>query len=371
MTTWLFATCAALAVIPTTYRDRAMPARPVRGGETSLKDVRVDAEEVDAAKKAFAGRIRIAVVPFTAPAGDAELGALARGCTLAVTADLRYATGLLVLDPSELPSEADPAARVKAARKIGVRYLLTGAVERKNGGPVWKAELTDLSNTKEDSPSPIAEVSDGGNNRDVHALAAWFATELFLKPNKPGPFGTKEIAKVPTTSAEARTQCDAAVEILSRSTSVTDDQATRQALSLVEAARKADPNYLRAVLVEASCQARLGQKKPFRECLKAARQVRDSEATTDALTLLELKGDYELFVNHDQAKAVETYSKILAIDPTHPNALWMLTAVHAGEFTPPSWPGLDLKKAGEYAARLIAAHPDTAAAKFLESVAGK
>ena len=63
--------------------------------------------------------------------------------------------------------------------------------------------------------------------------------------------------------------------------------------------------------------------------------------------------------------AVASYQKMLEIDPGHLHALWMLTAPHAGEFEPSHWSGFSLEKAAEYAARLVAAHPDTAAARLL------
>jgi hypothetical protein len=75
--------------------------------------------------------------------------------------------------------------------------------------------------------------------------------------------------------------------------------------------------------------------------------------------------DHAALAKHDFTTAVALYQKILEIDPGHLHALWMLTALYAGEFQPSPWPGCSLEKAGDYAARLIAAHPESAAARLL------
>ena len=67
-------------------------------------------------------------------------------------------------------------------------------------------------------------------------------------------------------------------------------------------------------------------------------------------------------MKHDFAAAVVTYQKMLEIDPGHLHALWMLTALYSGEYEPSRWPGYSLEKAAGYAARLIVAHPESAAA---------
>ena len=78
-----------------------------------------------------------------------------------------------------------------------------------------------------------------------------------------------------------------------------------------------------------------------------------------------MDGDYAALVKRDFATAVTLYQKILEIDPGHLHALWMLTALHAGEYQSTPWPGCSLEKAGDYAARLIVAHPESAAARLL------
>src|SRR4051812_22132725 len=104
MTTGLLAAfCAsALAIIPTVNRDRDQAARPIRGEEPSIRNVKVTPEALEAARRDYARQSRIAVLPFSAAHGDpgAELAAL--GCTEAMIDDLHYVPGLLCLDGAEV-----------------------------------------------------------------------------------------------------------------------------------------------------------------------------------------------------------------------------------------------------------------------------
>jgi hypothetical protein len=109
----------------------------------------------------------------------------------------------------------------------------------------------------------------------------------------------------------------------------------------------------------------LGELGRLESCLTKAYNLRIPEDRIDALTRLECDGDHAVFVKHDLEDAVVLYQKMLEIDPGHLNALWMLTALHAGEYEPSDWSGYSLEKAGEYAARLIVAHPGSAAARML------
>jgi tetratricopeptide (TPR) repeat protein len=141
-----------------------------------------------------------------------------------------------------------------------------------------------------------------------------------------------------------------------------------RALNDSEAALKTDPRYLKASLLKASCLLRLGETERLETCLTEAHDVRLPETRIDVLTRLEVDGDYAALVKRDVATAVAQYQKILEIDPGHLHALWMLTALHAGEYQPTQWSGCSLEKAGDYAARLIVAHPESAAARLLSEL---
>jgi TolB-like protein len=370
MTGWIIATCAALAIIPTTNRDRTLTARPLRGDEPSINNVRFTADDLAAAQKNVTSCQRIAVLPFVAPAGDDDLKALARGVTSAFTADLHYLPGLLVLDPSEYATVAtgtvNPArseALAAAAKAIGTRYLITGSVARGGSDLVLEAILFDA-----EAPEAIARSHQTGPEAKLFALADAALLAVLPKPLAPEARRTREMTKIPTASPKARALCDQAAALIERTTGVSkgdDAQLAAKAKDLLAAALKADPKYLQAYLLQASCLARLGETGPLQRTLLRAHNTRVPADRFDELTGLELEGDYYVFVKGVPAAAAEQYAKMLAIDPYHLHALWMMAAIHAGDFDLPKWSGYDLKKAAPYAARLVAAHPNSPAAKFL------
>ena len=103
MTTGLLAAfVSALTVIPTFNHDREEAARPVKGGEPTVCNVTVGAAALEAARAELAPRARIAVLPIVASKGDPGSALAALGCTAALTADLRYVPGFLVLGRSEV-----------------------------------------------------------------------------------------------------------------------------------------------------------------------------------------------------------------------------------------------------------------------------
>jgi tetratricopeptide (TPR) repeat protein len=188
-----------------------------------------------------------------------------------------------------------------------------------------------------------------------------------LKAETP-PDRVAEIARVRTMSDSARILCDDGLAILDRADGLhrrAEPILFRRALNDSQAALKADPRYLRALLLQASCLLRLGETEALETCLTEAYNLRVPEDRFDTLTRLEADADHAALVKRDFAAAVALYQKILEIDPGHLQALWMLTALHAGEYPPSNWPGYSLEKAASYAARLIVAHPESAAARLL------
>jgi TolB-like protein len=365
---WSLLTCAALAVIPTTNRNRDLAARPVRGDGASVRDVTVDPAAVAAAARSLEGRARVAVLPFTAPAGDAALAAVALGCAAAAAADLHYVPGVLALDPSEVraaPAAGDLPALAEAGRALGARYLLTGSVARKGERAVLTARLVAVGPS---GSEVVAEAEGSGAVGDVDAIAATALAGVLPAALAPGPDARREMARAATADAQARASCDEAADLLERSTGLNSGDgaaAAARALALTEKALKADRSYLRASLVQAGCLARRGETGPLKKCLNRAHNVRVPAERIDALTRLEVDGDYYLFVTGELPKAADRYDKMLAIDPGHLHALWALTALYAGEFGTSEGSAADLKKANEYAARLVAAHPGSAAARYL------
>jgi TolB-like protein len=359
-----------MAIIPTTTRDRTLPARAFRGDEPSIENVKIAPEDLSSARKALAGKERIAVLPFTAPGGDDDLNALARGVTAAFASDLHYLPGLIVLDPAEYATLATrpgdpskPGALAAAAKALDTRYLISGTVARKGSDLVLEAVLFDSK-----SPDATVRSSQTGADAKMFALADAALVALLPKPLAPDPRRTREITKVPTTSAKARAFCDQAAVLIERMTGVDpgdDAQLATRARELLDAALKADPKYLQALLLQAGCYGRLGETNPLKRTLLRAHNTRIPPGRFDELTLLELEGDYYVFERQDPEAAAEQYAKMLAIDPYHLHALWMMAAIHAGDYGLAGRPGYDLKKASPYAARLVAAHPGAPAARFL------
>jgi TolB-like protein len=364
MSCWIIAISAAMALIPTTNRDRALNARALRGNEPSIANVKISAEELAAARKGLAGRERIAVLSFEAPPGDAVLNAFARGVTAALTADLHYVPGLIVQDRAEGAAKfAAPVDLAAAAKALDARYVLFGWVTRKGSDVTLKARLFDAA-----SGVVLTEASEPGPDANMFALADKALLALLPKDIALDADRTKQMSKVPTTNQPARALYDEAVATIERMGGVTegeDRELASKALELLDSALKLDSKYLQARLLQAGCMARLGKTKLLEKSLKESHNTRVPHDRFDDLTLLELEGDYNIFVKADPKAAIGQYMKMLEIDPSHLHALWMLTALHAGDFEQAKGPGIDLKKAGEFAAKLVAAHPASAAAKFL------
>jgi TolB-like protein len=370
MTGWVLAFCAALAIIPTTNRDRVLNARTLRGDEPTIARVKIEPEDLATARKALAGSERITVLPFVAPAQDAGLTAIARGVTVALTSDLHYVPGLIVLDRAEMgansaaPADpAKPAELAAMAQALGARYAVVGSVARQGSELAVNAVLVDAA-----SREVVARAAETGPEASVMALADRALLALLPKDHAPDDRRAKEIAKVPTANQRARALYDQAAAITEQMAGVTDGddrELASKALGLVESALKLDPKYLQAALLHAGCLARLGRTPDLEKSLTRAHNVRVPPERFDELTLLELEGDYYLFVKGDPRAAIGQYTKMLEIDPNHLRALWMLTALHAGDFAQAKRLGVDLTKARAFAARLVVAHPASAAAKFL------
>jgi TolB-like protein len=374
MTTGPFAALCALAlgVIPTLNHDQDQAAQPGRSDEPAVRNVKIGAAALSAAREHYAGRAGIAVLPIVTPKADPALTLAALGCAATLNADLRYAPAFLVRDRTEvvrvLRSES---AAESIGRRLGVRYVITGSLSRDATGDRLDIQALEIGAAdKEAAGHPLVQASARRFSGQLHELVDTALIDLLgqLKATPP-PDRLAEINRVPTMSDSARGLCDDGFALLDRSDSLFrgDEPALlHRALKDSEAALKADPRYLRAALLQASCLLRLGETDRLETCLTQAYETRIPDTRIDALTRLEVDGDYAALVKHDLTTAVSQYEKILEIDPGHLHALWMLTALHAGEFPPGQWAGYSLEKAGVYAARLIVAHPETVAARMLK-----
>jgi TolB-like protein len=366
----LAAFVSAVAVIPTYNHDGDEAARPARNDELMVHNVAVGAAALEAARAELAPRARIAVVPIVASKGDPGSALAALGCTAALTADLQYVPGFLVLDRSEVFRAGRKATSPdEIGRKLGVRYVVTGTLNRGATEDQLDVVATEFGPAEKGEPMPVARASSRRFSGQIYELADTVLLDLLeqLKAT-PSPDRLAEMKRVPTFSDSARALCDDGFALMDRSTGLFrgDDPALCQrALNDAEAALKADPRYLRASLLKASCLLRRGETERLENCLTQAFDIRLPDTRIDALTRLEVDADHAALVKRDVATAVTLYEKILEIDPGHLHALWMLMALHAGEYQATPWPGCSLEKAGDYAARLIVAHPDSPAGRLL------
>jgi TolB-like protein len=371
MTTGLLAAFAsALAVIPTLNHDRGPAARPEKAVEPTIGNVTVGAAALEAARAELAPRARIAVLPIVASRRDPGSALAALGCTAALIADLHYAPGFLVLERSEvLRAGRKLTSPAEIGRKLGARYLITGTMSRQGTDDQLDAALLDIGPPEEGDPPILARATARRLGGQIFQLADTVLLDLLaqLKATPPAD-RLVEINRVPTFSDSARGLCDDGLALMDRSDGLSrdDDPAfVLRALNDSEAAIKTDPRYLQAFLLKASCLLRMGETERLENCLTQAYDIRVPDTRIDLLTRLEVDGDHAALVKRDFATAVELYQKMLEIDPGHLHALWMLTALYAGEFQPTPWPGCSLEKAGDHAARLIVAHPGSAAARLL------
>jgi TolB-like protein len=361
---------AAVAVIPTLFNDRDQAGSGLTANEPTVRNVRVDDAALASAQGELAKRVRIAVVPIVTTKGDPSQARAALGCTMALTADLRYVPGMLVVDRAEvLRSMREFPSPAEIGRSLGVRYVVTGNLTREGFDDQLAIEAIELPVPPAIEGQVRARASARRPSGRVDELVGVVLLDLLgqLHAEIP-PDRAAEITRVRTLSDSARILCDDGLAILDRNDGLhrgTEPLLFRRALNASQAALKADPRYVRAMLLQASCLLRLGDTTSMELCLTEAYNLRVPDDRSDGLTRLEADADHAALVKHDLAAAVSLYQKILDIDPGHLHALWMLTAIHAGEYPPSNWPGYSLEKATDYAARLIVAHPESAAARLL------
>jgi TolB-like protein len=371
MTTGLLAalSVSALMVFPTANRDQAGPAG---GDETSNRTVKVTPEDRASARERLAGRRRVAVLPFSSSKGDPGAMLSALGCSEAMIADLHYVAGLLVLERAEVlrayhrrGRDREPETPRAIGRRLGVQCVITGAFSREENNERLDAEAIEIG-PDDSSPKPPAKATARRPDGQASELADAVLLDLLAQIDATPPADRiAEMTKVPTRSDSARALCDDGFATIDRTAGIgrgDDAGLIDRALKESEAAMKADPRYLRAMLLQAGCLLRLGEAERLRTCLTQAGSLQLPEDRIDALTRLELDGDHAVFVKHDYEVAVVHYRKMLEIDPGHPRALWMLTALYSGEFDARHWSGLSPELAGQYAARLLEAHPESTAA---------
>jgi TolB-like protein len=363
----------ALAIVPAVNpqrdRDQEQAQQPERGDEPSIRDVKLDRGALEAAREEFAGRSRIAVLPLAASKGDPAAEVDAVGCTRALTDDLRYVPAYLVLEQSEvIRTRGTLTSLPEIGRKLGVRNLVMGLLTREGGDNRLEAVVLDVEPGAPARLTPLARASGVRPVGKVYDLVDAVLLDLLgqLKTT-PSPERITAMGRVPTLNDSARALCDDGLSLIDRSSGLGRDDERAvilRALRESEAALHADPLYQRAALLQASCLMKLGDSARLETCLTQAYDAQVPASRLDELTRLEIEGDYAAFVKRDLTGATERYRKMLELDPGHLHALWMLSALHAGEYGSPDWPERSLEKAASYAARIVVAHPASAPARL-------
>jgi TolB-like protein len=203
MTTGLLAAFAsALAVIPTFNHDRDEAARPVKGAAPTVGNVTVGAEALDAARAQLAPRARIAVLPIGTSKGDPGSALAALGCTSALTADLHYVPGFLVLERSEvLYAGRKLTSPGEIGRKLGARYLVTGTLNREGNDDQLDIDLIEVGPPERGDPPLLARASARRLSGQLYELADTVLLDLLEQfKAMPPPDRVAEITRVPTVS---------------------------------------------------------------------------------------------------------------------------------------------------------------------------
>jgi tetratricopeptide (TPR) repeat protein len=363
-------------------QDRPQAIRPLRSAAARrLSDIEIAPTVHSDAVKVYSNSKRLAVLPFVNTESNATIANDGIGFMEAMIADMRYVSEFLVLDGSEVLARvrANPAASMpvdleSAARlgqQLGVRCVIKGSF-------TVEADKIRLSAQAIDCSSPdfrvLASCQAVRPFAQICSLSDEVLQDLLKQMDSlPGPAKLQEMSRVPTTNFQARTECDSGFALLAQAAASEATEARKlseQALQHAEAAVNADPNYVQAYILEASCLWNLERAADLEACLRAAR-IKSDPAIVDELTRLELEGDYAMFVERDFDKAIENYKRMLDIDAAHSRALLSLAGLYAGDFGAADAGIHDSDRAAEYAARLNAAHPGSSMAAPFEKAASK
>jgi TolB-like protein len=378
------AVCAsALAIVPavSSEQDRERTGEPEAtkpqppaavSEEPSLRAIKLDDALLGAAREVYADRSRIAVLPFAPAKGDPAAAVDALGCTQSMTDDLRYVSCYLVLEqPEVVRARGKLTSPPEIGRKLGVRYLVMGSLNREGGDNRLEAMVLEVAPAAAAGQGPAAKGSAVRPIGKVYELVDAVLQDLLgqLKAT-PDPERVAQMGRVPTLNDSARALCDDGFALIDRSSGSGLGRGEARALVVralreSEAALKADPLYQRAALLQASCRMMLGDSEGLETCLSQAYSAQVPANRLDELTRMEIEGDYAALVKRDFTTAAQRYHKMLEIDPGHLRALWMLSALHAGQYGESDWPERSPERAAGYAARLVIAHPGSAPARWL------
>ncbi len=368
----------AVAIVPTQARDATRAVTKLRGGDDG--PAQVQAGQVDA--KAFAGRTRIAVLPFVTMTRDREIMSQRTGMMDALLADLRYVPVYLVADRSEIlaskaaiPSETDDLRSVKLSQELGVNTVIGGRVGLE--GAFISLDLT-MWSVADGKAKAVGSVELKGAKEEIYSLGDEALLKLLdAAKTTPPADRIEEIKKIPTKRFEARVHADDGFALLDSvlGKDSTDDAfvaANTKALEHAKAAIRADRNYVPAHMLRATCLFNLNKSTELKDCLESA-LGKNEPSRVDMLSSLELEGDYLTFHDGKYDEAAEKYLKILSFDPGNLHALWSLTGLYSGDYGAKDFAAKPKAsdQAGKFAAQIVFAHPHSSAAQLFQAAPKK
>lgn len=357
-------------VVPYLGSSRKTTKRVSRGaGQASFQRGLADKEAIDDARSALEGRDRIVVLPLQFRNGDDLWESDGESFMNQWIDDLQYVPSLIAVDAA---TGLAASKKLTKESKGQVAKQLDASLEMGGFYTVAEGKYEISVSVLDANGETLATTTQRGATAQFYEVADRALLDLLKQLERPTKHAI-EIQKVPTTSSVARRECDRGFVLLYESLSSargrnveTIKAAERHARSAI----KADPRYMKASILLASCLDSLNNSTGKKQELeRAGRLLGEVRKTTDELTRLELLGDLAGTQGDDGiSDALDSYDAMLEISPTHARALWSTVEALIGIGDDASRPTKeDLADAGNVASMLIVAHPHSSMAKFLKS----
>lgn len=189
-----------------------------------------------------AGPLSVVVLPFRNFTGDPSQAYLAEGITAALTADVARIRDVFTISTATAFAYKDKALTAQqVGRELGVRFLLTGGVQRNADQLIVSAQLADTSS----GAQLWAETFDG-NQSNFLALQESVTTRIAYSIGQ-------ETLRAAARTSESRTNNPKTLDLTLRArairlTKAPSPQSYREAISLYRRAVALDPSDLEATI---------------------------------------------------------------------------------------------------------------------------
>ncbi len=354
------ATIASTMITPSVSPSRPRTARLSRGPAwTDFRSLAMSEDAKANAQEMLAGKKRIAVVVLSASQDPSS--AVSVFGTL-VREGMRFSEQLVLVDTTTTDRLFADADTVDAARSVAKKHHIDLIVCCQRRTP---AEI-EMVLVKDDSPLEPTVISLDDTNKSVIGAAMKSRTHVMKTFDALPTAHQDAIELAPNGSlAAVKLWCRGTQQL--RSVVTIQDPTKRKKicqaiLSTADQALAESPNFIEAYLLKASCFDELGDEERLNQTLRDAYSKRNPKRDSP-LTILELEGDYARFVDQDLLAAMEAYDKILTQNPTDLTALWSLIDVALSSDTDKE----TIAMASEWAARLVASHPDSNVAEAIQT----